>query len=157
MTHITKKNIRLLSERYEHTLFYYESAIIIKSEKNFIEIFPQYQENILVKYNYEEGNVEVKIHDSEVYDVLIKVFLRRGLEKIILNPLHPLSFNDLEEEFGDLDEFNRKIISLINLNTVYCDIGGNRVLTELYKEILILRDDIGGAKGNVININNDKI
>lgn len=155
--HITKKNIRLLSERYEHTLFYYENTVIIKNEKNFIEIFPQYQEIVLVKYNYEEGSIEVKIHNSEVYDVLIKVFLRKGLEKINLNPLDPLNFNDLEEEFGDVDKFKRKIIFLINSKAGYSYIGGNRVLTEFYKGILILRDDIGVAKGNVININNDKI
>ena len=152
-----KKNIRLLSERYEHEISYFENVIVIKNEKNFIEIFPQFKENILVKYNFEEGIIETKIQDFEIYDLLIKIFRRRELEKVNLNPSYPLNLDDLEEEFEDLKQFEDKIRLLVSSKTDYSDIGGNRVLTELYKDILILRDDIGYAKSNVINISNDKI
>ncbi|MCS3868045.1 hypothetical protein J3D55_000961 [Chryseobacterium ginsenosidimutans] len=147
----------MLSERYSHGISYLESIIVIKNEKNFIEIFPQFNENILVKYNFEKGIDEVKIQDFEIYDLLIKIFRRRDLEKVNLNPMSPLNLDDLEEEFGDLNKLEEKLIALINSKTDYSDIGGNRVLTELYKSILILRDDIGTAKSNVINLSNDKI
>ncbi|KUJ53840.1 hypothetical protein [Chryseobacterium aquaticum] len=154
---IIKKNIRLLSERYKHEISYFKNVIVIKNEKNFIEIFPQFNDNILFKYNFEKGIDELKIQDFEIYDLLIKIFRRGELEKVNLNPMHPLNLYDLEEEFGGLNRFEEKLISLMNLKTSYFDIGGNRVLTELYKDILILRDDIGAAKSNVINISNDRI
>ncbi|KQT20584.1 hypothetical protein ASG22_16550 [Chryseobacterium sp. Leaf405] len=154
---IIKKNIRLLSERYSHEISYFESVIVIKNEKNFIEIFSQFKENVLVKYNLEKGIDEVKIQDFEIYDILIKIFRRRDLEKVNLNPMNPLKIDDIEEEFGDLNKFEEKLRSLINKRTDYFNIGGNRVLIELYKNILILRDDIGASKSNVINLSNDKI
>ncbi|WP_262149432.1 hypothetical protein [Chryseobacterium foetidum] len=157
ISQIIKRNIRLLSERYGHEISYFKNVIVIKNEKNFIEIFSQVKDYIEVKYNFEKGTLEIEIQDFEIYELLIKIFRRKELEKISLNPMDPLNLNDLEEEFGCLSKFEEKLISLINSEVNYSDIGGNRVLTELYQDILILRDDIGASKSNVININNDKV
>lgn len=156
VSQIIKKNIRLLSEKFNHEISYYEKGILIKSDKNFIEIIPQHQKKLLVKYNIEDGINEVEILDFEIYDLLINIFRRKELETIALNLSFPLNLEDLEE-FGDLNKFEEYLMSLVESNTDYINIGGNRVLTEFYKNILILRDDIGHAKSNVINLSNDKI
>lgn len=152
-----KKNIRLLSERYEYKVSYQGKVILINNEKSFIEIFPQSKDDILVKYNFENGINEIKIQDFEIYDLLIKIFQREELEKVNLNPGYPLNLDDLKEEFGDLNKFQEELLSLMKSNVDYLDVGGNRVLTEFYKNVLILRDDIGYAKSNIINLSNDKI
>ncbi|OCA69808.1 hypothetical protein BBI01_16950 [Chryseobacterium artocarpi] len=157
VSQIIKKNIRLLSEKFNHEISYYENGVLIKSEKNFIEIIPQHQKKLLVKYNIEDGIDEVEILDFEIYDLLINIFRRKELETIALNLSFPLNLKDLEEEFGDLNKFEEYLMSLVESNTDYINIGGNRVLTEFYKNTLILRDDIGHAKSNVINLSNDKI
>lgn len=154
---IIKKNIRLLSERYHHDILYYENGMMIKSEKNVIEIFSQIKDHIFITYNFEEGTEKIEIQDFEIYDLLIKIFRRKNLEKVNLNQGYPLNLTDLEEEFGNLHRFEEELIALINTKTDYSFIGGNRVLTEFYKNILILRDDIGSSKSNVLNISNDKI
>lgn len=154
---IIKKNIRLLSERYHHDILYYEGVITIKNEKNIIEIFSQIKDHISITYNFEDEIEKVEIRDIEIYDLLIKIFRRKNLEKVNLSPGYPLNLADLEEEFGNLHRFEKELIALINTKTDYSFIGGNRVLTELYKNILILRDDIGSSKSNVLNISNDKI
>ncbi|SFN51267.1 hypothetical protein SAMN05421594_3086 [Chryseobacterium oleae] len=154
---IIKKNIKLLSERYDHHLLYHESVIVIKNERNLIEIFPQIKDHISVKYNFEEGVDTIEIQDFEIYDILIKIFQRQNLEKVNLSPGYPLDLNDLEDEFGNLDKFKEELRALISTKTDYSDRGGNRVLTEFYKNSLILRDDIGSSKSNVLNISNDKI
>ncbi|KQS93613.1 MULTISPECIES: hypothetical protein [Chryseobacterium] len=154
---IIKRNIRLLSERYGYEISYFKNVVLIKNEKNFIEIFSKVKDYIEVKYNFEKGTLEIEIQDFEVYDLLIKIFRRKELEKVNLNPMDPLNLADLEEEFGCLSKFEEKLTSLINSEVNYSDLGGNRVLTELYQDILILRDDIGASKSNVINISNDKI
>ncbi|PQA91609.1 hypothetical protein B0A69_17565 [Chryseobacterium shigense] len=154
---IIKKNIRLLSERYHHDVLYYERVIAIKNEKNVIEIFSQIKDHISITYNFEEGIEKVEIRNIEIYDLLIKIFLRKNLEKVNLSPGYPLNLKDIEEEFGNLHRFEEELMTLINTETHYSHIGGNRVLAELYKNILILRDDIGSSKANVLNISNDKI
>lgn len=157
ISQIIKKNIKLLSERFNHEISYYENEILIKSEKNFIEIIPQHQKRLLVKYNREDGIDELEILDFEIYDLVINIFRRKELETVTLNLSFPLNLGDLEEEFGDLNKFEEYLMSLVESNTDYINIGGNRVLTEFYKNTLILRDDIGHAKSNVINLSNDKI
>lgn len=154
---IIKKNIRLLSERFNHEISYYGNVILIESEKNFTEIISQHQKRLLVKYNIEYGMAEVEILDFEIYDLLINIFRRKKLETVTLNLSFPLNLEDLEEEFGDLKKFEEYLISLVESNIDYINIGGNRILTEFYKNTLILRDDIGHAKSNVINLSNDKI
>ncbi|KPH11295.1 hypothetical protein [Chryseobacterium sp. ERMR1:04] len=152
INHIIKKNIRLLSERYDHEVSYCENVILLKNSKNIIEINSIVNNDISVKYNVEEGIDEKEILEREIYDLLIKIFRRTKLEKVNLSPSYPLDLDDLEEEFGDLGRFEEKLKSLIKSKIDYSNIGGNRVLTEFYKNILILRDDIGTAKSNVLNI-----
>lgn len=131
--------------------------IFVKNHNNCIEIFPINREKFLIKYNFDEGISELEILDFEIYDFLIKIFRRKNLEKINLSIGFPLNFDDLEDEFGDLKNFENNIIVLLNSKTEYWDYGGNRVLTEFYKNILILRDDLGTAKSNVINLTDDQI
>ena len=152
VSQIIKKNIRLLSERFNHEIFYSESSLLIKSKLNFIEILPHSKEKILIKYNIEKGTDEVEILTECIYDLLINIFHRNELTKVNLNEGDLLSIVDLEEEFTDIKKIEEKVFDLISENTHYYNFGGNRVLTQYYKNSLILVDDICYAKSNVINI-----
>ncbi|MDN5475579.1 MAG: hypothetical protein L0G39_01490, partial [Chryseobacterium sp.] len=91
---IIKKNIRLLSERYHHDILYYEGVITIKNEKNIIEIFSQIKDHVSITYNFEDEIEKVAIRDIEIYDLLIKIFRRKNLEKVNLSPGYPLNLAD---------------------------------------------------------------
>lgn len=152
VSQIIKKNIRLLSEKFNHEIFYSESLLLIKSKLNFIEILPLSKEKILIKYNIEKGTDEVEILTEYIYDLLINIFHRNELTKVNLNEGDLLSIVDLEEEFTDIKKIEEKVFDLISENTHYYNFGGNRVLIQYYKNSLILIDDICYAKSNVINI-----
>ncbi|GEM_PF-2162873 len=152
-----KKNIKLLSEKYNHQLFFHENIIFIKNEKNLIEIYSKTNEIISIKYNLEEGLDHLEMLTVEIYDILINIFHRRFLEKVNLSEDELINIDNLREEFGDLSEVNKKLSQLISDNKSFYDFGGNRILMEFYKNILILKDNICLAKSNVINLNNDKI
>ncbi|WP_312766628.1 hypothetical protein [Epilithonimonas sp.] len=154
---IIRKNISIISEKFNHEIFYSESLLLIKNNLNFIEIFPFSKEKILVKYNIQNGSYEVEIFTEYIYDLLINIFHRNELNKVDLNEGDLLSIKDLEEEFIDIKKIEIKLFDLMSKNAQYYNFGGNRVLTQYYKNTLILIDDICYAKSNVININNDKI
>ena len=61
-----KKNIKLISEKFNHEISYSESLLLIKSNLNFIEIFPFSKEKILVKYNIEKGIDEIEILTEDI-------------------------------------------------------------------------------------------
>lgn len=157
ISHIIKKNITLLSGKFNHEISYFESLISIQNNLNFIEIFQLSKEMLLVKYNVENGIDEVEILTAYIYDLLINIFLRTELNKVSLNIGDLLDVKDVKEEFNDIKEIENKLFELISNNVQYYDFGGNRILTQYYKNILILIDDICYAKSNVLNINNDKI
>lgn len=137
-----KKNIKLISEKFNHEISYSESLLLIKSKLNFIEILPFSKEKILIKYNIEKGTDEVEILTEYIYDLLINIFHRSELTKVNLNKGDLLSIVDLEEEFTDIKKIEEKVFDLISENTHYYNFGGNRVLTQYYKNSLILIDDI---------------
>src|SRR6218665_1702142 len=147
---IIKKNIRILSEKFNHQISYFESLILIKNNFNFIEIFQFSKEKILVKYNIANGVDEVEIFTEDIYDLLINIFYRRELNKVSLHKGDLLNVKDLEEEFIDIKKIEDKLFELMSKNIQYYDFGGNRVLTQYYKNILIVIDDICYAKSNVI-------
>lgn len=103
------------------------------------------------------GTDEVEILTEYVYDLLINIFHRSELTKVNLNEGDLLSIVDLEDEFTDIKKIEEKVFDLISENTHYYNFGGNRVLTQYYKNSLILIDDICYSKSNIINITNDKI
>ncbi|MDQ1098683.1 MULTISPECIES: hypothetical protein [Chryseobacterium] len=157
ISRITKKNIVLLSERYNHQVSYYQDIIIVSNKKNIVKIRPDVKDTFLIKYNFEGGIAEIQVQEVEIYDLLMNIFFRKSFEKISINQGTLMNIDDIYDEFGDVKEFSKRLAQLMLKNVKYYDFGGNRTLIQYYKNILILIDDICLAKSNVINLSNDTI
>lgn len=152
-----KKNIKILSEKFNCEVSYFEDYIQIKNDENFIELKEQKKDEVLLKYNVEKGFDEFSILKIYIYDALINIFYRQSLECVNLNQGDLLNIEDLKFEFGNLNGIQEKIKELKLKNIDFYDFGGNRVLTQYYKGVVILIDDLCINKSNVINLNYDQI
>jgi hypothetical protein len=153
---IIKRHIKLLAERFDHTIRYDNEKIILFNDKNTIEIEPCDKEKITILYNTHESLEEVlHVENIFIYDPLIELLKRTSLYKIefIRGDLVELKDFVNEESIAKKSIKSLKEEWKIN-NEIECmDLGGNRFEVEYYKGILILIDDLPNCKlANVIDI-----
>lgn len=157
LNHTLKKNIRLIVEKYNHSIKYHFDFLIIKSEINFIEIHKESKENLLIKYNVLNGVISKTIKEEYVYDLLITLFYRIKPNVIYLHQGRLLTLDIFIKEECNSSNIHSHLIEYklnwCNGGSSFVNIGGNRLEAEFYKGLLILTDDILLDKSNVIEIN----
>lgn len=146
-----KKNLRLLCEKYNHKLEYHNHGIKICIKNTSLNIYENHQ-NFNIEFISPNHIQKINILENSVYDAIIEYFYWHESPELKLdrNVLISLDVWENEEDQYILKEFNtfKKEVSIDK--TVYKSFGGNRILTEYYKGVLILRDDLAYYKSNVI-------
>ncbi|PPK94927.1 hypothetical protein LY01_01680 [Nonlabens xylanidelens] len=157
MEQLIKKNIRLLSERYNHSIEYGINELFITNKINTIKIHPKNKYGFDIVYNTDEGIDKICSNLEDIYDFLIELLRRTELYKLIPKNGKLLDLSDwIKEEDGDWIIKSLKVLvtKFDDIQIEYKEFGGNRYELEFYKGLLILNDDLCICKSNVIEINN---
>lgn len=154
-THSIKKNIRLLCERYDHSIEYSAEDLLIKSDLNWIKISPKSKYGFVIKYNTKSTNIQIEIRSEDIYDVLIEILTRPQLYELKAKTGKLLELNDwITEEGSGIAKELKTLKATASLEKVdFKNIGGNRLEGEYFKGIIILTDDLRWDKSNVFELN----
>ena len=152
MDQLIKKNIRLLTERYNHTIEYSTKDLLINSDLNSIKISPKSKYGFIIDYNSESDVVRIEIELTDIYDVLIELLRRTKLYQLEAKTGDLIDVEIWASEEGDwvIKELRELQLRLENESLDFKEIGGNRFEGEYYKGLLILTDDLCWSKSNVI-------
>jgi hypothetical protein len=153
MDHQTKKNIRILAEKYDHAIRYDQEVIILESAFNRIEIRQKTREELTVSFNCAHGWEKLDIPHEEIYDIIIEVFRRNETQVVERkNYLPVLTLDSYIQEEGDFasDALKKLRSEIKNKGLTHKKLGGNRIEAEYYNGIIILTDDIMLQPSNVI-------
>lgn len=155
MDQLIKRNIRLLSERFNHSIEYSSEYLLINSDLNSIKVSPNSKYGFIINYNSESGNVQIEIELEDIYDVLIELLRRKELYQLKAKTEKLICIEDWTSEEGDwiIQELKELHLRLENESFDFIEIGGNRFEGEYYKGLLILTDDLCWNKSNVIEFN----
>jgi len=153
MKNQTKKYLRKLSEKYDHILEFRKDIMVLKNSMNEIEISPSKKDNLIISYNANYRIAQLEITPEFVFDIVISIFERSSLDAIKEN-LVLITLDEFYKQEGDRkfweNIFDQAKIAEEEHEIKYQDIGGNRILVEYYKGLLIFRDDLSGFASNVI-------
>ncbi|GAB1856895.1 hypothetical protein MHTCC0001_17310 [Flavobacteriaceae bacterium MHTCC 0001] len=156
MDKLIKKNIRLLVEKYNHSIEYNEDHISIYDSLNKIKVFQNQKYDFKVEYNIILNEVLVDVVKDDIYDILIELLERVELYELKEKTGFLLDINRWIKEEGGSKEIIRKLIEDTKNNSLeYEHLGGNRIEAEYYKGLIILKDDLYWDKSNVINLKTD--
>jgi hypothetical protein len=154
MNHQTKKNIRVLAEKYHHSIQYDKEVVRLEAGSNTIEVEPTNKGVLTIRYNALKETEKLEIPSDEVYDVLIEL-LRRKETAVIHRKEGDLITLDLyrQEEGTIVDQWLKQLKAEINTKGIaHKQLGGNRIEAEYYKGLLILTDDLVYYLSNVIEL-----
>jgi hypothetical protein len=151
MDQLIKKNIRLLTERFNHSIEYSAEDLWIKSDLNSIKISPKHKYGFVVAYNSESNIIQIEIKLADIYDILIQLLRRTQPYGLKEKTGKLLSIADWITEEGDWVVKELKVLknNLDQENLEFKEIGGNRFKGEYFKGLLILTDDLCWGRSNV--------
>ena len=150
-----KRNIRLLTAKFNHEITYnHDSSISVRNEVNDILIKQLNKNELLVSYNLETEEIEVLKQTNEFYDLFLELLERTSLKKVKPKNGAPISLEDWFESEGDFAKQQlRNLKDEISCDKIiYKNLGGNRIEVEYYCGILILTDDLFLAPSNIIKL-----
>jgi hypothetical protein len=154
MQYKIKKYIKILAEKFYHTMEYDKEALLLIGQLNEIRIEKGKKSNFIISYNHENGVEALNILDDEIFDILLELFWRNDLDRIKLKGGELLNwelFKEIEKEDAFWDNFLLKVKKEADEKGFqYREIGGNRILLEYYNGLLIMFDDLKFYKSNVI-------
>ncbi len=151
----TKKAIRIISEKYFHHVYFEHDVLKIFDDKNTISINHLKKSEFEIKYNCENFEDTILTEETEIYDVLINIFRRNGIEQVSKSRLDLITIETLLDvgEIHSNEEVKMFFDCYKCIDDEYRNIGGNRILREYYRGYLILIDDFKfNYKSNVIKI-----
>ena len=157
MNQLIKKNIRLLSEKYNHKIEYGTGELFITNKINTLKISPRSKYGFDIEYNTDKGLDTISSNLVDIYDFLIELLRRTELYELIPKRGKLLDLNDwIKEEDGNwIGKSLRTLVDKFTKGQIeYEEFGGNRYELEFYKGLLIINDDLCISKSNVIEINN---
>lgn len=148
-----KKIINLISVKYGHLISYEKDDILINNKKNNIRISKTNENELIFFYNTSEGIESINLESKFIFDLLIKVFNRENLEKIVLSRhliTTDLFFEEEQNKEFWIQIFDKAKRKWLNDGTIEGNIGGNRILVEYFNGILIFTDDLNFFASNAI-------
>lgn len=154
----TKKIIKILAQRYKHSICYEGDKMILKSNINYIEITIA-KNMVKISYNINQGYGNNELDFINVYDFLIKVLTRYDITEVNENKGFLIQLNDYIKEEGKMvkKSLSKLISDLKNNKIKYRDLGGNRYEGEYIDGVLLLKDDLGLDKSNIIELKKSEI
>ena len=156
-----KQHIKLLAERFGHSLSYEGSRILLFNEINAISITSTKKERIEISYNVDQTSPQeaIEVGNETVYDPLIQLLKRAFLHPITLRNSSIIQLSDFLSE----ERIARKTIpelkhEWLTQQIEYKNLGGNRFEAEFFKGVVILTDDLPDAMlSNVVDVNFDDL
>ncbi|MDO1451295.1 hypothetical protein Q0590_33785 [Rhodocytophaga aerolata] len=154
MYHQTKKNIRVLAEKYHYTIQYDREVVRLEGGSNKIEVEPTNKGRLTIKYSASKGTERLEIPNDEIYDVLIELFRRKEADELHQKEGDLITLDLYRQEEGTIvDQWLKQLKEEISTKGItHKEIGGNRIEAEYYKGLLILTDDLVFYLSNVIEL-----
>ena len=152
MDRTIKKNLRLISEKYNHGIAYHDNYLLISGLINKIKISQHKKYNFNVEYNIALQTISVHVEKQDIYDIVLELLRRYELYILKPRPGKLLQIKDWinNECTTNKKEIKQSILSVRNSENEYKYFGGNRLELEYYKGIFILQDDLCIEKSNII-------
>jgi len=150
-----KKHIKILAQKFNHSIEYEKNVLILKNDVNEIKIWEENKYGINISFNLLNKLKQVKITTERIYDFMIELFQRRNSsEDIKLNSEMILTIDDWVNEEGDFakQQLEKLKNDLKTENIKYRQLGGNRYEAEFYNGIIILTDDLYFAASNIVEL-----
>jgi hypothetical protein len=149
-----QKNIRLLAEKYHHRVGYDKEVILVEGSFNRIRIEKKLKEEMVISYNTTKEVERLEIPQIEIYDILIELLRRNQPDRVKRKGGSLLTLQVYRQEEGNtFDQWLKELkIEIHTTGSTHKELGGNRILTEYYKGLLILTDDLVYYLSNVIEL-----
>lgn len=151
-----KKHIKILADKFNHSIEFSSSSLIIKSNINFIELTETQKNKVNIRYNVTGGEVKLSVTEIDLIDVVFEILRREKLEPVEMKEGELMSLKNYIDEVGKhyVQEKIKKIKFSRTDGTYKNEIlNGNRMEAEVYDNLLILTDDLRVCKTNTIDIN----
>jgi hypothetical protein len=147
---IIKKCVRLIAEKFSYSTDYLKEIIIISNQDNRIEIElkgNQYE----ISYEYLSKSENITTSIEELFDFLIQLLMFEEKQNISLHKGEIITIeNWITDEQISLKEIEQVLSDLKKENIENYQFRGNRIMAEYYKGIIILLDDLGYYKSEII-------
>jgi hypothetical protein len=124
----TKKNIKLLCDRFLHNINYERDDLLIYNSINEIRVTHLRKNTFQIKYNCLFETDVINLEEEEIYDVLIQIFQRKTIKKVTKSRNEIITLEVLkEEEYFTEKRLKSLIEELKHLTQDYKNLGGNRI------------------------------
>jgi len=150
-----KKHIKILAQKFNHSVEYKKDILIFKNEVNEIKIWQKDKYSINISFNLLNKPKQVKIITERIYDFVIELFQRKNnSEDIKLNSEMILTIDDWVNEEGDFakQQLEKLKRDLKTEKITSRQLGGNRYEAEFYNGIIILTDDLYFSASNIVEL-----
>lgn len=151
-----KKHIRILADKFNHSIDFEGNSLILKNDTNLIKLTDTTKNKINIHYNVKSGEENLLVSEFDFIDVLFELLSRRdSQEPIELKEGELMNLQNYIDEVGAhyFLEKIQKIKHAITDGTYRNEIlQGNRMEAEVYNKLLILTDDLRYYKTNTIDI-----
>ncbi|NUN99192.1 MAG: hypothetical protein HUU01_01115 [Saprospiraceae bacterium] len=149
-----KRHIKLLADKFAYSITYGNDFIILCNSLNKIRITDTDKYSVLISYDTQTGNTNYIANEEDIIDTLYEFLRHDKLETIQKKSGKLLTLKDYIDGEGLFFENKiKEIIKELNSGTnTHKFLGGNRIEGEIYKDTLILVDDLMFFKTNMIDL-----
>ncbi len=149
-----KKRARIFSEKLGGVIDYGKNdSLNFQIGDNSVVFTPVSKNEMNCTINLNNGSTSYQISKDYIFDIIEKLCLPHLSETLLKYKNKTiLQLSDyINEENGQklLDELRQRIVDNPSLETA--DLGGNRIIVEYYRGILVISDDILWCATNVID------
>ena len=154
-----KKHIKILADKFNHTISFDRNSIIITNNINFINVTDIDKNNVVIRYNIDSGETELSVIDIDLMDVLFEILRRNKLYIIDIKQGSLLTLDDYIDVEGKYAKDQIKQIKTSKKDETITNrlLGGNRIEAEVYCDLFILTDDLMVYRTNTIDIDSIKL
>ncbi len=149
-----KRHIKLLADKFAYSITYDNDTITLSNLLNQIRIIDRDKYSVEISYDTMMGKTSYVANEEELIDTLYELFRRYKLESIQRKNGKLLTLEDFVNEEGlFMKNKIKEVIQELNTGTITNkNLGGNRIEGEIYKDTLILVDDLMYFKTNMIDL-----
>lgn len=149
---VIKKHVRLLAEKFLYSTDYVAEVIVLHKEPVTIKINISGSNQLEIWHTINSNISKHVIIESEAcYDYIVKAFLSPDKAGIVSNAGDIISMEIwTDTEQISLKEISQTIAEIRAQGLERYLFRGNRILAEYYKGIILVRDDLGYYKTNVL-------
>lgn len=148
---VIKKHIRLIAEKFQYSTSYTKESVILENTPVSIEIDFSGYDVFNLKHTINDTLKQIVIKPEALYDYIIQAFIFPYKTEIAHKKGELISLEIwASEEFISLKKLLNNIEKIKSGDSEEHDFGGNRIMAEYYKGIILVRDDLAYYKANVL-------